>query len=126
MLGRRLLSTSSPLLRVSATAHRVIPSPTSQIPDVTSFLTRIGRKCDEVAELYENNWDNLFLWDSRVLKEKGVSVQQRRYILHQVEKFRKNEPVVEIKKGKKSFFGGERNRKENIAKWRAEERSKSD
>lgn len=64
------------------------------------------------------------MWDSKVLKEKGVSVQQRRYILHQVEKLRKNEPIKEIKKGKKSFFGGERKRKENIAKWRAEQRSK--
>lgn len=124
MLGRRLLSTSSPLLRASATKHRVIPSPTSEIPDVTSFLTRIGRKCEEVAESFENNWDHLFTWDSRALKEKGISVQHRRYILHQVEKMRKGEPILEIKEGKKSFFGGERKRKENVAKWRAEQRSK--
>lgn len=124
MLCRRFISTTSPLLRVSRALDRVIPRPTDHIPDVTSFLTRIGRKCDEVAEIYENKWENLFLWDSRVLKEKGVSVQQRKYILHQVEKLRKNEPIVEIKKGKKSFFGGERKRKENIAKWRAEQRSK--
>lgn len=124
MLCRRFVSTSGPLLRLSPTSKRVIPKPTDQIPDVTSFLTRIGRKCDEVAEVYENKWSNLFLCDSRVLKEKGVSVQQRKYILHQVEKLRKNEPVMEIKRGKKSFFGGERKRKENIAKWRAEQRSK--
>lgn len=124
MLSRRLLSTSSPLLRTSATLHRVVPGPTSQIPDVTSFLTKIGRKCEEVADVYENKWENLFSWDSRILKEKGVSVQQRKYILHQVEKLRKGEDIVEIKKGKKSFFGGERKRKENIAKWKAEQRAK--
>lgn len=124
MLCRRFHSAGS-LLRASHAKLRIIPQPSEQVPDVTTFLSKIGRKCDEVAEVYENNWNNLFLWDSKVLKEKAVSIQQRRYILHQVEKLRKNEPIVEIKKGKKSFFGGERNRKENVAKWRAEQNSKN-
>lgn len=100
-----------------------MPNPSEQIADVNAFLGKIGRKCDEVSEVYENKWENLFKWDSKILKEKGVSVQQRKYILHQVEKIRKNEPLKEIKKGKKSFFGGERKRKEAIAKWRAQKRS---
>lgn len=86
-------------------------------------MAKIGRKCEEASEVYQNNWQNLFEWDSRTLKEKGVSVQQRKYILHQVEKLRKGEPIREIKKGEKSFFGGERKRKETIAKWRAQQDS---
>ncbi|CCK68905.1 mitochondrial 37S ribosomal protein mS41 KNAG_0B04700 [Huiozyma naganishii CBS 8797] len=106
-------------------AVRKIPSSTATIPDVSKFLTVIGRDCAEQTELYENKWENLFEWDSAVLKEKGVPIQQRRYILLQVEKFRRGTPVEEIKKGKKSFFGGERKRKENRAKWEAEQRAKN-
>lgn len=121
MFDRRHFHIGSLFLR-SSVLTKTIPKCTEQIPDVKAFLTRIGRKCDEHTELYENKWDNLFKWDSGVLKAKGIPVQQRKYILHQVERMRNNRPVVEIKKGKKSFFGGERKRKETIAKWRAEQR----
>lgn len=99
-----------------------MPKPTSEIPDVSTFLAKIGRQCSEHAELYENKWENLFMWDGPKLKEKGVPVQQRRYILQQVERLRQGGPVREIREGKKSFFGGERKRKEKVAKWRAEQR----
>lgn len=125
MLSRRFYTAGNQLLRASHAKLRITPKPSDQVPDVTTFLSKIGRKCEEVAEVYENNWNNLFLWDSKILKEKGVTVQQRRYILHQVEKLRKNEPIIEVKKGKKSFFGSERNRKETVAKWRAEQNSKN-
>ncbi|CAR27313.1 hypothetical protein ZYGR_0I05870 [Zygosaccharomyces rouxii] len=121
MFSRRLFTTSSLLLR-SQPAKR-IPSPTQEIPDVQTFLNRIGRKCDELTDTFENNWENLFTWSGQALKDKGVPVQQRRYILHQVERMRQNQPVVELKQGKKSFFGGERKRRETIAKWRAEQRN---
>lgn len=116
----RLLRTTTPRRLLSTV--KTIPKPTDRIPDVNRFLTIIGRNCNELADTYENNWSNLFTWDSRVLKEKGVPVQQRRYILLQVEKFRQEGDVVEYKKGKKSFFGGERKRKERRAKWEAEQR----
>ena len=122
MFSRRLLSTSV-FLQASKTTLRKTVKPTEDIPDVSAFLNKIGRKCDEFAETYENKWENLFAWDGKVLKEKGIPVQQRRYILSQVEKLRKGEDIKEIKKGKKSFFGGERKRKETIAKWRAEQRN---
>lgn len=102
---------------------RMVPAPSKEIPDADTFLKTIGRECGELGETFENKWENLFTWDSRTMKEKGVGVQQRRYILHQVHRFRNGEEIREVKKGKKSFFGGERNRKANIAKWRAEQKN---
>ena len=73
-----------------------------------------------MKDTFENNWNNLFQWDSKILKEKGVNIQQRKYILKQVHNYRNNRPIHEIKLGKKSFFGGERKRKAFTAKWKAE------
>ncbi|CAH01503.1 mitochondrial 37S ribosomal protein mS41 [Kluyveromyces lactis] len=123
MLFRRLFSSSVIVQAASKTSLRKTVKPSEEIPDVNAFLGRIGRKCDEFTDTYENKWDNLFTWGGPVLKEKGIPIQQRRYILNQVEKLRKGEEIKEIKKGKKSFFGGERKRKETIAKWRAEQRN---
>ncbi|SMN18449.1 similar to Saccharomyces cerevisiae YHR059W FYV4 Protein of unknown function, required for survival upon exposure to K1 killer toxin [Maudiozyma saulgeensis] len=108
-------------LRTQTIPHS-IPKPTEQIPDASTFLNVIGRNCSEFADAYENQWDNLFKWDSRVMKEKGIPTQQRKYILFQLEKFRDKQEIVAIDKGKKSFFGGERTRKEKKAKWLAEQR----
>ncbi|SCU98182.1 LADA_0H11144g1_1 [Lachancea dasiensis] len=125
MTGRRLLSSCSVALKVNDALLRKVPKTSGQIPTVEAFLTRIGRKCEEHVELYENKWDNLFSWDSRTLKEKGMGPQQRKYILSQVERLRKSQPIQEIKEGKKSFLGGERKRKETVAKMRAEQRNAS-
>ncbi|CEP64566.1 mitochondrial 37S ribosomal protein mS41 LALA0_S12e01860g [Lachancea lanzarotensis] len=122
----RLFSSCTSVLGKNNASLRKIPSPTDQIPSVEAFLNKIGRKCNEQAELYENKWENLFSWDSKALKEKGMVAQQRKYILSQVERLRKNEPVVEIKEGKKSVLGGERKRKETVAKMRAEQRAAQD
>lgn len=120
MLSRRLLVTSR---RFSTVAVKV-PKPTEKIPDVNKFLTTIGRNCSEVTEIYENNWENLFTWDTKTLKDKGVTVQQRKYILMQVNKFRNGEDIQELRLGKKSFFGGERKRATVKAKLEAEQRNK--
>lgn len=103
---------------------RSIPKPTKIIPDVTTFLKLIGRNCIEYESIFENKWDNLFNWKSMTLKEKGIPIQQRKYILLQVDHFTNGLPIREFKKGKKSFFGGERHQKENRAKHRAQERLK--
>ncbi|SCV03885.1 LANO_0G06854g1_1 [Lachancea nothofagi CBS 11611] len=121
--SRRLFSCCSTVLRANKAAARTIPSPSEQVPTVEAFLGKIGRKCDEHSDLFENKWENLFSWDTRILKEKGVGPQQRKYIMSQVERLRKKEPIREIKEGKKSFLGGERDRKENVAKMRAEQRN---
>ena len=118
MLLNRLVTLSTITVR-SISVVRSIPKPTSKIPDVETFLKVIGRDCIEFKDTYENKWDNLFQWDGPILKEKGVPIQQRRYILSQVENFRVSgdQSIKEIKKGKKSFFGGERKRKAFKAKW---------
>ena len=118
MLLNRLVSLLTITVR-SISVVRSIPKPTSKIPDVETFLKVIGRDCIEFKDTYENKWDNLFQWDGPILKEKGVPIQQRRYILSQVENFRVSgdQSIKEIKKGKKSFFGGERKRKAFKAKW---------
>ncbi|KAM3161714.1 Protein FYV4, mitochondrial [Lachancea thermotolerans] len=121
--GRRLFSCSNVALRVNKASLRKIPAPNGELADAGAFLSKIGRKCEEFNETFENKWENLFHWDSKVLKEKGIPPQQRKYILSQVERLRKNEPIREIKEGKKSFFGGERKRKETKAKLRAQERN---
>ncbi|SCU96562.1 LAFA_0G06942g1_1 [Lachancea sp. 'fantastica'] len=119
----RLFSRCATVLRNNKAGLRKIPTPTEQIPSVEVFLNKIGRKCNEHVEMYENKWENLVSWDSSVLKEKGMAAQQRKYILSQIERLRKNEPIVEIKEGKKSILGGERKRKETVAKMRAEQRA---
>lgn len=118
MLLNRLVTLSTITVRFISVV-RSIPKPTSKIPDVETFLKVIGRDCIEFKDTYENKWDNLFQWDGPILKEKGVPIQQRRYILSQVENFRVSgdQSIKEIKKGKKSFFGGERKRKAFKAKW---------
>ncbi|EJS43427.1 fyv4p [Saccharomyces arboricola H-6] len=115
-----LLTRSLAAPKIAYRFNSTIPKPNEQIPDVDTFLIKIGRNCSELKDTFENNWNNLFQWDSKTLKEKGVNIQQRKYILSQVHKYRNNEPVHEIKLGKKSFFGGERKRKAFTAKWKAE------
>ncbi|CCE63220.1 hypothetical protein TPHA_0E01250 [Tetrapisispora phaffii CBS 4417] len=124
MSSRRFFSIGTPILNSIKVAQMVSLKPTQSIPDVKTFLTIIGRGCHELADTYENNWENLVSWDSRMLKEKGVSVQQRKYILVTVRENEEWSRDKRNKKGKKSFFGGERHRKENIAKYQAEQRNK--
>lgn len=53
------------------------------------------------------------------MKEKGIDVQARRYLLNQLQKFRDGERILEVKKGKKSYYGSEYKRKEIKAKMHA-------
>lgn len=112
------------LILTRTLTRRVIPKPSKVIPDVNTFLQKIGRSANELAPVYENNWKKLFTLKRDELKEKGVTPQNRKYVLQQVEKYRNEGTVMEIKKSKKSFFGGERHRRENIAKWRNQQKSK--
>lgn len=100
---------------------KAFPQPTPQVPDVKAFLTAIGRNCIE-HEAHFPEWESLFQSSGRDLKEKGIDVQKRRYILRQVEALRQCNEVVETKPGKKSYYGGERKRKERVAKLEAVKR----
>jgi truncated hemoglobin YjbI len=102
-------------------ATRPVPKPTAAIPSVEAFLTKIGRNCNEHAQHFPA-WHTLFNTSSAKMKELGIDVSQRRYILSQLEKVRQGLPVTHHKLGKKSFFGGERNRNERVGKLRAQQR----
>lgn len=66
---------------------------------VESFLSKIGRDCFKFKEKFAS-WEELFTATSSVMKEKGVAIQQRRYILSWTEKYR----CVSKRKRNKQFY----------------------
>jgi len=100
------------------------PRPTATVPDVATFLMRIGRNCAAHAPKFRT-WGTLFDTSSAQLKELGIEpARTRRYILHWREAYRRADgdlALVEHKRGVKKD-GGERRRKEVRAKRFAEER----
>lgn len=110
------------LIRLYSTSPRV-PKPTQDIPDVKTFLTKIGRGLIEYEEQFPT-WESLFKISSRELKENGIDVTSRRYLLNQIQKLRVGEEKIkEHQLGKKSYYGGERNRRERLARLSAEARA---
>lgn len=70
---------------------RPVPQPTPFIPDVSTFLTVIGRKLSQHAAKIPT-WEALFSLSSEQLRELGVEpARSRRYLLHWREKFRNGE-----------------------------------
>lgn len=97
----------------------VVPKPSEKIPDVATFLKTIGRNTEEYAEtVYENKWENLFLYKLKELKSKNMPIDTRRYIMSQVEKFRQGEfeLLTEIKNGVKKNGGERKANKTKLAK----------
>ncbi|TID21042.1 hypothetical protein CANINC_003537 [Pichia inconspicua] len=109
----RLFSSTCSLLRASTSS---IPKPTDQIPDVQTFLTKIGRNTVEYQSAFPT-WDSLFTATSKDLKSAGVDVPARRYILHQVEKFKRSNDVQPTSKSVKKN-GGERKFNQYLAQKR--------
>ncbi|KAB2570307.1 hypothetical protein BFW01_g97 [Lasiodiplodia theobromae] len=71
--------------------QRPIPQPTPFVPDVTTFLTVIGRKLSQHAAKIPS-WEALFSLTSDQLRDLGVEpARSRRYLLHWREKFRNGE-----------------------------------
>jgi hypothetical protein len=102
-----------------------VPSSTKEVPDVATFLGKIGRNTKEFSEAFPT-WDALFTSSSKDMKTAGIDCKQRKYILHQVECYRKaafveriNPSTVlhEIKAGVKKH-GGERKLNQYLAKKR--------
>lgn len=96
--------------------RRAVPKATTAIPDAAAFLNRIGRSAPEFVEAFPT-WESLFTTNSPKMKELGVDPQSRKYILHQVERFRKGLDIAEVKKGVKKN-GGERKAKLELGKKR--------
>jgi len=70
---------------------RNVPAPTPFVPDVSTFLTLIGRNLSQHASKF-NSWQELFTMSSAQLKERGIEPPRtRRYLLRWREKFRQGE-----------------------------------
>lgn len=87
--------------------------PTEAVPDVSTFLQKIGRNMGQYAEHFDT-WDSLMHVEGETLKAKGIDTRDRRYLLSWVEKYKQNIELREFKRGRKRW-GGERNRTANRA-----------
>lgn len=131
MFQCRLFSTSRSLLKNSPIS-KTIPKPTKEISDVASFLNHIGRSTSEFNEAFPT-WESLFTSTSKEMKAAGIDVKPRKYILEQVERYRKtaalnNNNPTEIFNATKEIklhpkkHGGERNLNKYLAQKRILER----
>lgn len=57
---------------------------------VAKFLKTIGRGCDEYIDKFDT-WDKLFTSKSRALKEMGIPLRPRKWILHWTERYRQGD-----------------------------------
>ena len=81
-----------------------IPKPTPFVPDVSTFLTLIGRNLAQHASKIES-WDTLFRLTSPQLRDLGIEpARTRRYLLRWRDKFRHGEYGI----GGDAKFVGER------------------
>ncbi|KAF8582824.1 hypothetical protein K439DRAFT_1391153 [Ramaria rubella] len=69
-----------------AVTPKSIPPPRGSIQSPKDFLTAIGRSCDTKLKL--ESWDELWQMKGPEMKQAGVGVQDRRYILWSLDKFR--------------------------------------
>jgi len=87
------------------------PPTTSSIPDITAFLTRIGRNAS--VHTSKLTWESLFNSTSAQLRAAGIEpARLRRYIIWQRERYRVARGSLEpkeVKRGTK-IDGGERRR----------------
>jgi IGR protein motif len=134
MLARRLVRSTffttprivtAPLTR---TLHDSLPAPpepqpTQRTPDVTTFLTQIGRNMVQHAPKF-TSWTMFFGSTSKQLRNLGVEpARDRRYILHWRERYRVLNGQIELKEHKRGVKvdGGERRRASVRAKKRQDE-----
>jgi len=107
---------------------RPTPPPTPAVPDIPTFLQKIGRDCPQHAPKFQT-WEQLFDLSSDQLKTLGVEpARTRRYIIRWREKYRFTWGAVELKEEKRGrkVDGGERRQKEVRAKRYQEERKQAE
>ncbi|KAG2151301.1 hypothetical protein DEU56DRAFT_777139 [Suillus clintonianus] len=68
-----------------------IPSPRGKISTPQDFLKAIGRSSE--TKLSIDSWDAFWRTSGWDMKNAGLSIQDRRYILWSMEKFRQNQPI---------------------------------
>lgn len=86
------------------------------VHDLETFFKLIGRDCIEHLDAFENDLQKFLNTSSKDMKNMGIDVSTRRYMLRWIHKFQNDlEPLREHKRGKKKN-GGERNAKTVLAK----------
>ncbi|KAL0961248.1 hypothetical protein HGRIS_006210 [Hohenbuehelia grisea] len=94
---------------VNYAAARAVPPTRAKegIETPEDFLKAIGRSCE--TKLQVESWEELFTSSGAVLKQKGVDVRDRRYMLWCMEKFRRGDAVSSFAyeaQVKKTIHGG--------------------
>ncbi|KAL1950573.1 hypothetical protein VTO73DRAFT_5697 [Trametes versicolor] len=87
-LAARLALPCPSLVRtlVNRAAQKPIPPPRGTIATPQDFLKAIGRSSE--TKLTPESWEELFHTNGHQLRKAGLTVEDRRYILWSVEKFR--------------------------------------
>ncbi|OJT09884.1 hypothetical protein TRAPUB_13627 [Trametes pubescens] len=87
-LAARLALPCPSLVRtlVNRAAQRPIPPPRGTIATPQDFLKAIGRSSE--TKLTPESWEQLFHTNGHQLRKAGLTVEDRRYILWSVEKYR--------------------------------------
>lgn len=101
----------SVLCRSYATASVARPAvkPTAAVPDVETFLKKIGRNMEQYKEHFET-WDDFAGVSAAKLKDLGLETRDRRYLLQWFDRFSRGVELAEYKRGVKKW-GGERNQR---------------
>ncbi|KAH3670678.1 hypothetical protein OGAPHI_001193 [Ogataea philodendri] len=94
-----------------------VPAPSASVPDVGTFLAKIGRGTSEYTDTFGNDWTKFWKMGSSQMKEQGLEPRARKYILDWQERYRKGVEPVEISRGVKKN-GGERKRRIYLAERR--------
>ncbi|EPY50475.1 fungal protein [Schizosaccharomyces cryophilus OY26] len=101
------LSNSFNWLRVASRQASSIPSTRDGITDVKKFFQRIGRNTEQKVDGKITTWEELFTKNTRDMKEDGLDVRTRKYIVNQRNRYIQGynlTPYPTMKKKK----GGER------------------
>ncbi|KAI0648030.1 IGR protein motif-domain-containing protein [Trametes meyenii] len=79
---------------VNRAAQRPVPPPRDSITTPEEFLKRIGRSAE--TKLTPESWEQLWHTNGPQLRKAGLSVQDRRYILWSMEKYRQGEDPADF------------------------------
>lgn len=104
---------ASRLFHSSSIAYKTNTSTRTKenVHDLETFLTLIGRNCIEHLDAFEGDLNKFLNTTSKQMKDMGIDVSTRRYLLRWKHKFVNDlEPLREHKRGKKKN-GGERKAK---------------
>ncbi|KAG1774907.1 hypothetical protein EV702DRAFT_1121757 [Suillus placidus] len=78
-------------VRCNVPGRADIPSPRGKISTPQDFLKAIGRSSETKISI--DSWDAFWRTSGCDMKNAGLSIQDRRYILWCMEKFRQNQPI---------------------------------